>query len=342
MRPVLVQLGPWDYTAFPIIFVVILGMMLAWQWAEWRYGSGKKLTAGRAALSAVPAALVALLVMWGVNKVAPLEIKAWGTMLVVAFTAGTWHLVRYGNRKVVSASEAVDLSLYLLIGAIIGARVVFVALDWGAYAGHLNKLFNVWEGGLSFHGGLIGGFLAALLFARRYKKSFWDLADESAPGVALGYAFARIGCFLNGCCHGHACDLPWAMRFPNGELPNELVHPTQLYALAGSLTIFLILRALRGRFPTPGHVFATYLALYSIDRFLLEFTRAGATGRLLETVPWMTVGQLASIGIFLVAVIAMALTWRPKAAAKPVAEQTQPSPEKPARSERKRVSGNRH
>lgn len=333
MRPVLVALGPWDYTALPIIFVVILGMMLAWQWAEWRYGSGQKITPARAALSALPAAVVSLLVLLGVNKVAPLEIKAWGTMLVVAFTAGTWHLARYGDRKIATPAEAVDLSLYLLIGAIIGARVMFVALDWGTYAGHINKLFNVWEGGLSFHGGLIGGFLGGVLFARRYKKHLWDIADESAPGIALGYAFARIGCFLNGCCHGHACNLPWAMKFPHGELPNVPVHPTQLYALVCSMIIFVILKKLHGKFPARGHLFATYLALYSVARFLLEFTRAGATGRLLQSVPWMTVGQLASIAIFAVAVAGIALTWKPKATEK-VAEQ-------PAQAEKKRACGGR-
>lgn len=340
MRPVLVALGPWDYTALPVIFVVILGMMLAWQWAERRYGTGQKLTAARAALSALPAAVVSLLVLLGVNKVAPLEIKAWGTMLVVAFTAGTWHLARYGDRRVATPAEAVDLSLYLLVGAIVGARLLFVALDWNLYAGHLNKLFNVWEGGLSFHGGLIGGFLGGVLFARRYKKHLWDIADESAPGIALGYAFARVGCFLNGCCAGHACNLPWAVRFPHGELPNVPVHPTQLYSIVSSLILFAILKKLHGKFPARGHLFATYLALYSVSRFLMEFTRAGATGRLMQSVPWMTVGQFASIAIFVVAVAAIALTWNPKAAEQPVSVQTQ-TDVKPAQTEKKRVSGNR-
>lgn len=334
MRPVLVALGPWNYTALPVIFVVILGMMLAWQWAEWRYGSGKRVTAVGAALSALPSAVVSLLVLWGVNKVAPLEIKAWGTMLVVAFTAGTWHLARYGDRKVISAAESVDLALYLLVGAVIGARVIFVALDWGDYAGHLNKLFNVWEGGLSFHGGLIGGFLAGALFARRYRKSFWALADENAPGIALGYAFARVGCFLNGCCHGHACNLPWAMKFPYGDMPNVPVHPTQLYSIVASLIIFAILKQLRGRFPVRGHLFACYLALYSVSRFLMEFTRAGATGRLLHSVPWMTVGQLASILIILVAVGAIALTWKPRASEAASAEPAQPAKKRAAGSRR--------
>ncbi|MGE5532082.1 MAG: prolipoprotein diacylglyceryl transferase [Bacteroidota bacterium] len=318
MRSVLVKLGPWDYTALPVIFIVLYGIMLAWQWADWRYGEGKKLDGTRFAITAIPAALLSLLAMWAVNKVAPVEIKAWGTMLVVAFTAGTLYIARYGDRKVIAPAETVDMALYALIGAVIGSRVIFVALDWGTYAGHPLKLFNVWEGGLSFHGGLLGALLAGLLFAHRRHKNFWALTDEAAPGIALGYSFARVGCFLNGCCHGHACNLPWAMRFPNGELPNQLVHPTQLYAIVMSMTIFFILIKLRGKFPRPGHLFATYLALYSVGRFLLEFTRSGATGKLLNWAPWMTVGQFASILIFLVAVLAIALTWK-----SPEAERTE-------------------
>lgn len=310
MRPVLVQLGPWDYTALPIIFAVLYAIMVAWQWAESRYGQGQKLNGKRLAITAIPAALLSLLALWAVNKVAPVEIKAWGTMLVVAFTAGTAYMALYGDRKVIKPAETIDLALYALIGAVIGSRVIFVALDWGMYAGHPAKLFNVWEGGLSFHGGLLGALLAGVLFAHRRRKKFWALTDVAAPGIALGYAFARIGCFLNGCCHGHVCEFPWAMRFLNGELPNELVHPTQLYALLMSLTLFFILIGLRGKFPRNGHLFASYLALYSIGRFLLEFTRAGATGKLLQWAPWMTVGQFASILIFLGAVLAIALTWK--------------------------------
>jgi phosphatidylglycerol---prolipoprotein diacylglyceryl transferase len=324
MRPVLVQLGPWDYTALPIIFAVLYVIMVGWQWAESRYGQGQKLDGKRLAITAIPAALLSLLAMWAVNKAAPVEIKAWGTMLVVAFTAGTLYMARYGDRKVIAPAETIDLALYALIGAVIGSRVIFVALDWGTYAGHPLKLFNVWEGGLSFHGGLLGALLAGWLFASRRHKSFWALTDVAAPGIALGYAFARVGCFLNGCCHGHACNLPWAMRFPNGELPNQLVHPTQLYAIVMSMMIFFILIRLRGKFPRHGHLFLTYLALYSVGRFLLEFTRAGATGKLLHWAPWMTVGQFASVLIFVAAVLAIVLTWKPRHGGETAAASSKP------------------
>jgi ABC-type molybdate transport system permease subunit len=201
MRPVLVKLGPWDYTALPIIFAVLYGIMLAWQWADWRYGEGKKLDGARFAITAIPAALLSLLAMWAVNKVAPVEIKAWGTMLVVAFTAGTLYMARYGDRKVIAPAETIDLALYALIGAVIGSRVIFVALDWGTYAGHPLKLFNVWEGGLSFHGGLLGALIAGLIFVFLFGKPGvfgpWLSANDikiifAVPGIVLATVFVTF------------------------------------------------------------------------------------------------------------------------------------------------------
>lgn len=335
MRPVLLALGPWNYSALPVIFVALFAVMLGWQWAEWRYSQGARLSAVRIAITALPAALLSLLFFWGVNKVAPLEIKAWGTMLVLAFSAGGFLISRRADPKVIKPAEAVDLALYCLIGAVLGARVIFVALDWGSYAGHPAKLLNVWEGGLSFHGGLIGAFLAGILFARQRGKVFWAVADETTPSIALGYSFARIGCFLNGCCHGNVCHLPWAVRFPYSDMPNALVHPTQLYALVTTATIFVILSELRGKMRRPGHLFMIYLMLYSVERFFIEFARAGATGKYVVGGFWLTQGQLASLGIILVAAIAMALTWKRP----PVSSVAQETPAVPTP---KRSGGKKH
>ncbi|MBU0611606.1 MAG: prolipoprotein diacylglyceryl transferase, partial [Armatimonadetes bacterium] len=297
MCPELLAFGPWSLAVLPIVIAVAYGLALLWLLAEQRWGGGKPLTVTRALIALVPAVAVGVLVFFLVNHFGPVKIKAWGTMLVVAFAVGTIYMARYGDRKVITPAECLDFSLYCLVGAVIGARVLFVVLDWGHYGSHLERLANVWEGGLSFHGGLLGALLAAMLFARLRRKSFLAIADVGAPGIALGYVFARIGCFLNGCCHGHESHLPWAMKFPHGELPKVLVHPTQLYAALASLAIFFILLRLRGRFARHGHLLLTYFALYSVYRFLAEFTRAGATGRLLHSVPWLTVAQLASLVI---------------------------------------------
>lgn len=310
MRPELLSLGPWSPATIPVIVAVVFGLALLWLKGEQRWGTGAPVTLRRALIALVPSVLLAVLIYTLVNHFGPVKIKAWGTALVLAFSVGTAYMARYGDRKVTAPAECLDLALYCLIGAIIGARVIFVALDWGHYASHAERLLNVWEGGLSFHGGLFGALLAALIFAKLRHKVFFAVIDVTAPGLALGYAITRLGCFLNGCCHGHECHLPWAMRFPYGELPNVPVHPTQLYACASSLVIAIILHKLRGRFPRPGHLFLFYLCIYSVYRFLVEYTRAGATGKPTPGLPAMTEGQTASIIIFVVAAVTMALSWR--------------------------------
>ncbi|NPV48028.1 MAG: prolipoprotein diacylglyceryl transferase [Armatimonadetes bacterium] len=319
MRPVLVTLGPWALWVLPVLFLGLLGALLVWQWLEGRQGGFRGLTAGRAAVAVGMAAIGSLVLWLAVARLGPVEIKAWGTMLVVAFSAGVLYLWRWGDRGVLLPAEAVDMALYCLVGAVVGSRIVFVALDWQAYAAQPGHILNVWEGGLSYHGGLLGAVLAALVFAWRRGKQFLRMADETAPAIALGYAFARVGCFLNGCCHGHPTDLPWGMVFPHGEISDQPVHPTQLYALLASLAIMVVLIRLKPLVRFRGQLFAAYLALYSVARFLLEVTRAGATGKFLSGAPGLTQAQFASILIFALGVAYIAITWRSAARAVPSA-----------------------
>lgn len=323
MRPVLATLGPWDYSALPVLFVVLLGLAVFWLWLEGRYGGFRGLSAPRLGVGAAAAALLTAVFFVLVNRFGPVQIKAYGTMLIVAFAAGAWFVARHGDRRVLLPAEVVDMALWALIGAILGSRIIFVLLDWRTYAARPQHILNVWEGGLSFHGGLLGAMVAGLLFAHLRRKSFLRMADLCAPGIALGYAFARIGCFLNGCCHGHECHLPWAMVFPHGEINDRPVHPTQLYSLLASLAIMYCLVRLRPVLRFKGQIFGAYLFLYSIARFLLEFTRAGATGKYMEGSAGLTVGQFASIWIALAGLLYVVLTWRYRPAPEP-AEQAPP------------------
>lgn len=309
MRPELVSLGPWSLAVLPVVIAVVYAIALFWRWAEYRWGGASPLTVKTALIVLLPAAAIAAAIFLLVNRFGPVSIKSWGTMLVIGFAAGTGWAARFGDRKIITPSECLDFALFCLIGAVIGARLLFVALEWSTYAAHPGKLLNVWEGGLSFHGGLLGAIIGAWTFCRVRRKSFPAVLDVSAPGVALGYFFARFGCFLNGCCHGNVCDLPWRMRFPYSDTPNLYVHPAQLYSMIAAVIMFVVLVKLRGKFPRHGHLFLAFLALYSVYRFLVEFARAGATGRLLHMIPWMTWGQLASLAIFAAAVLVIVLTW---------------------------------
>jgi len=140
-------------------------------------------------------------------------------------------------------------------------------------------LLLFWKGGLAFHGGVGGGILLGLIFARINKISFWKFVDLFAPIFALGEAIQRIGCFLNGCCYGKETDLIWAVMFTNPKSlapQNVYLHPTQLYLSFGTLLIFIFLWRKRTKIKYDGQLFLNYLILQSILRSIVEEFRGDA------------------------------------------------------------------
>jgi phosphatidylglycerol:prolipoprotein diacylglycerol transferase len=233
-----------------------------------------------------------------------LAIHSYGVMLMLGFLAGIWLSSRQARKLGLPSDLPVDLSVWLLLSSVLLARLTYAALNWGDYASRPLDILQVWkEGGLSFHGGLLGGVLAVLLFSRRARISFWLLADMLSPGLALGYAIARVGCFLNGCCYGAPTCLPWGVVFPG--LTTEPAHPTQLYASLGSLLICLLLLRLQSRLRAQGQLFLLYLMLYSVLRLIMEIFRRGASAQELFT--GVTQAQAASLALF--ALAALGFPW---------------------------------
>ena len=317
MRSVLVEVGPWTWLAFPLLWAALLAFVLLWQRIEDNNASQpddgtETPTTGVDLLGSVVVSLIAaLLLFFLVNRFAPLAIKSYGVMMLVGFAAGGIWMAYAANEDNFGVPGVMDVVLAALVGGIIGSRIIYVLLNLHSFTG-ISDMFDLWAGGLSFHGGVAGGFLGVYLCCRWRGYNFLRIADLFGPGVALGYASARIGCFLNGCCHGTPTDLSWAVTFPSTgacTTPGIPVHPTQLYAAALSLIIFAILIWLRPHMKRPGHLLVTYLMLYSVMRFGLEFTRAGATARYLTEGFFMTEAQLASAIIFLLGGILLAATW---------------------------------
>ena len=232
-------------------------------------------------------------------QLGPLTVHWYGVMLAVAFIAGLWTAARRAPREGIASEKISDVGLWLIVGAVIGARALYVATYWREdFAGRpIWEIFMVQHGGLVFYGGLIGASLACILYARRQKLNLWRVADILTPSIPLGYVFGRIGCLLNGCCYGRACDLPWAIRFPpehpTGGGP---VHPTQIYDSLLNLIFYAALALLFRRKRFDGQVFATYLMGYALLRSAVEtfrgdYSRAHLHGGL-------TPAHLVSIGIF--------------------------------------------
>lgn len=236
-------------------------------------------------------------------QLGPIRVYSFGVMVMLGFVAAAWWATRSGSRRGISTEAVLDVAIFIFVPAMVFARLLFVALNYRDYHS-LVDMGKVWEGGMSFHGGLLGGVLGGILFCRLRKIAAWDMADVIAPGIALGYAIGRIGCFLNGCCYGSVCTLPWAMQFPDLNYPNMLTppsHPAMLYSSLAGLLMFGILATIDKRRKYAGQTFLAFLVLYCIYRFFIEFIRAGVTASF--AMPGLTQAQVASIIIAAVALI---------------------------------------
>lgn len=199
----------------------------------------------------------------------PITIYSYGFMISLGFIAGIALAYRLAKSAGISPDRVVDVSLTAIVFSIIGARVFYVIFFWRELKSPA-EAFMLWQGGLVFYGGVIFAVLGILLAARIFKLNPLDLLDIASPVTALGYAIGRIGCFLNGCCYGVECSLPWAVRFPGVE---GLRHPTQLYESMAGLLMFGLFLFLFRRRRFPGEVFSAALFTYSLYRFFMEFIR---------------------------------------------------------------------
>lgn len=154
-------------------------------------------------------------------KIGPLSLRWYGMMYLAGFAA-SYLLVGYQlkKKKIAAAVKEVDsLYSYLVLGLIVGARLGYVLFyDLGEYLANPLEIFAVWHGGMSFHGGLIGSVVAGILFSRRYRVNFWQMADVVIVTAPIGLGLGRIGNFINGELYGRVTDVPWGMVFPAGDL----------------------------------------------------------------------------------------------------------------------------
>jgi len=250
----------------------------------------------------------------------------YGILVVCGFMAGLWTASRRGSRRQILPDTIMDLGPWLLLGAIAGARVIYVVSYWNEeFAGHpFYEVFMIQRVGLVYYGGLIGASLACIIFARLKKLPLWRLADVLAPSIALGSFFGRWGCLMNGCCYGKPTTLPWGIQFPadNPSYPDH-VHPTEIYDALLNLALYGFLAWLYRKRKFEGFVFAVYLMCYAVLRSFVELFRG-------DYKPWhywhgMTPGQLVSIGIFLAGALLMLTLPRRRPPAEPAAKSAVPN-----------------
>lgn len=223
----------------------------------------------------------------------------YGVLMAAALVAGLWTASKRASKVGLTAETVYDASVWILIGTLAGARVLYVVTYWKEeFAGQpWSSVLNFRSGGLVFYGGLAGAAVAVTLFARRRKLALWNLADTLAPSIALGHSFGRWGCLMTGCCYGRATDVPWKIHFPADHWTRGIgVHPTQIYESTLNLALYLFLawRFKHRRFE--GQIFGEYLLAYAVLRSIVEVFRGDYSERLVSA--GLKPGQWASLGIF--------------------------------------------
>jgi phosphatidylglycerol:prolipoprotein diacylglycerol transferase len=244
-------------------------------------------------------------------QIGPIGINAYSAMLTLAFFVGTILAVQRAKSRGVAAHDVVRLATLAIVASIAGARLLYGLEHVRVFATAPGDILLLWQGGLSYHGGLFAAVLAAWLWFRVKRIPVGKMVDIFAPSIALGFGIVRIGCFLNGCCFGTPTDMPWGLNFPLispagrvfGSAP---IHPVQLYASICGLLGFLVLIWIEKKYPFGagnGLLFLSCLALSSSWRFLLEFFRYQ------EPQAWtaggFTPAQVYCLGLIVLSVIAV-------------------------------------
>ncbi|MHB8170138.1 MAG: prolipoprotein diacylglyceryl transferase [Thermincolia bacterium] len=240
-------------------------------------------------------------------EVGGFSLYSWGASLALAVLVGTYLATREAKRHNIDGNKIMDLVLAVVIGGLIGGRLFYVLVyDLQSYLANPLEIFMIWEGGLVFYGGLMGGVLAGIWYVRLARLPFWSTADLVVPFLALGYGIVRLGCFANGCCYGKPTEGLWGVVFPH--LDEISRHPTQLYSSVTGFLLFVILYYLLRQKSFNGQVFLAYVIFYGVSRTLIEAFRENLT-------VWgsVTVAQLVS-GVLLTGAAAIYLyrkRWTP-------------------------------
>jgi phosphatidylglycerol---prolipoprotein diacylglyceryl transferase len=210
------------------------------------------------------------------------HLPTYGVLLVLAILGGIYTTIRLGRSVGFDSGRILDYCTWVILVALVGAKVLMILTDWESYRAHPAEIFSLstlMAGGV-FYGGFLAALFFTILYVRVQKISFWKLSDALAPAVALGQSVGRLGCFSAGCDYGTRTTAPWGVKFTStfahevaGVPLGVRLHPTQLYESAATLAIFAVLLWWFPRRSRNGDVFLGYLGLYAVARFFLEFLR---------------------------------------------------------------------
>ena len=275
----------------------------------------------------------------------PLKIHWYGLMYLLAFVSAWWlgrRRIRQGRLPGVDDNAFGDLMFYGMLGVVLGGRIGYILFyDLSTYVADPLQMLKVWQGGMSFHGGLIGVMLAVAWWARKHRQHFFDVVDFVAPLIPLGLGFGRLGNWINGELWGKPTDGTWGVIFPaslpgqlqrlpanslramaeSGVLDQYAVHPSQLYQMIWEgIVMFAVLWWYSSR-PRPRYaVSGMFALLYGVFRFVVEFVRLPDAQLGYLAFGWLTMGQLLSLPL-----IVLGLYWLWKSRTQPVLQPQLPA-----------------
>lgn len=238
----------------------------------------------------------------------PLKVHWYGLMYIIGIGAA-WFLARLRTKEPGfpwTAAQIEDLIFYCAVGLMIGGRLGYVFFyNFNVFINDPWSLLRVWEGGMSFHGGMLGAFSGMAFFARQVGARFGDVTDFIGPYVPLGLFTGRIGNFINGELWGKPTDLPWGMIFPTGG--PESRHPSQLYeAFLEGIVLYLVLWWFRHQNPPRTAVSGMFLLLYGSFRFAVEFVRLPDAHIGYLAFGWLTMGMVLTLPMVIAGLIILA------------------------------------
>lgn len=242
-------------------------------------------------------------------KIGSLIIHTYGVFIALAFLIAVILASSKAAYFKLSREAVLDVAFWILLGVLLGARILEVVTNLGYYKADWLRVIKIWEGGLSFFGGLTGGLLGGIIYIRKKQMSVWDVGDLFGPYIALGQAIGRIGCFAAGCCYGRISHSFCAVTFNNPQSLAPLgigLHPVQLYESLADFLVFLALIYVTRHRKFRGQVFLLYFILYAIVRFIVEFYR----GDNLPIVGIFTLYQLISAVVLISALTVYLYQWK--------------------------------
>jgi len=245
-------------------------------------------------------------------------VYTYGLLLAAAYLLGLQFALVRARARGLDGNRIMDLGIWIIVSALVGAKAMLLIVERDKFGWSWNELVNLFRSAGVFYGGLIAAVAVALFYLWRHRMPVWTVTDVFAPGIALGHVIGRLGCLFAGCCFGRPTEMPWGITFHSefaaqnvGTTLGIPLHPTQLYEAGAELLILavLLLTEKRGR-PFPGRTFWTYMLLYGVTRFIIEFYRGDSRGTIDFLQMSLSTSQFVSLLIVPLSLVMLTLLGR--------------------------------